>query len=166
LWRVVEIVINDPEVEDQRRKKRKSPLTSMLLFRSPLSKMLLSPQLRSPTARHGRSPLATVCSRVVNDIDLNLEPIEYALENAQNVSAFGSDPHAHLDVENGTDTGASLQPQDNARRRAVVPDEKRRAIFESLIAKARNGNSKGHETSEVIEEFSVPLRIVQHIWKK
>jgi hypothetical protein len=39
----------------------------------------------------------------VNDSDLNLEPIEYALEKAQNISAFGSHQHAHLDVENGFD---------------------------------------------------------------
>jgi hypothetical protein len=140
----VEIGINDQEVEDQRRKKRKSPLTPMLLFRSLLSRMLLSPQLRSPKARNGRSPLARICSRVVNDIDLNLEPVEYAPDNAQNVSAFGNDPHDHRDVENGSDTntGTVLEPQDNARRRATMPDEKRRAIFESLLAKAKNGNLK------------------------
>jgi hypothetical protein len=30
-----------------------------------------------------------------------------------------------------------------------MPNEKRRAIFESLIAKAMNGNFKGHEMSEL-----------------
>ena len=87
---------------------------------------------------------------MVNDIDLNVEPDENAPENAQN----------------GSDMGAGLQAQENARRRAVVPDEKRRAIFEALLSKARNGNLKGHETKEISEEFSVPLRTGQRIWKK
>jgi hypothetical protein len=124
--------------------------------------------LRSPTTRHGRSPLAIGCSRAVNDIDLNLEPYEDAPENAQSGSAQedGADPYAHQEDENDSDTGADLQAQENARRRVVVPNEKRRAIFEALTAKARNGNLKGHETKEISEEFSVPLRTVQRIWKK
>ena len=158
--------LNVQEGEGRTSKKRKSPYTTLLLFRSPLSRMLLSPQLRSPTTGHGRSPLATRCSRAVNDIDLNLEVYEDASENAQSGFIDGADPHAHQENENNSNPGVDLQAQENARRRVVVPNEKRRAIFEALVAKARSGNLKGHETKEISEEFSVPLRIVQHIWKK
>jgi len=86
--------------------------------------------------------------------------------NIGDVFSDGADPHAHQENENNSNTGVDLQAQENARRRVVVPNEKRRAIFEALVAKARSGNLKGHETKEISEEFSVPLRIVQHIWKK
>ena len=178
--------LNVQEGEGRTSKKRKSPYTILLLFRSPLSRMLLSPQLRSPTTGHGRSPLATRCSRAVNDIDLNLEVYEDASENAQSgfidgadpqvreedenesnigdVFSDGAGPHAHQENENNSNTGVDLQAQENARRRVVVPNEKRRAIFEALVAKARSGNLKGHEMKEISEEFSVPLRTVQRIW--
>ena len=178
--------LNVQEGEGRTSKKRKSPYTTLLLFRSPLSRMLLSPQLRSPTTGHGRSPLATRCSRAVNDIDLNSEAYEDVSENAQSgfidgadpqareedenesnigdVFSDGADPHAHQENENNSSTGVDLQDQENARRRVVVPNEKRRAIFEALVAKARSGNLKGHEMKEISEEFSVPLRTVQRIW--
>ena len=156
--------LNVQEGEGRTSKKRKSPYTILLLFRSPLSRMLLSPQLRSPTTGHGRSPLATRCSRAVNDIDLNSEAYEDVSENTQSGFIDGADPYAHQENENNSNTGVDLQAQENARRRVVVPNEKRRAIFEALVAKARSGNLKGHEMKEISEEFSVPLRTVQRIW--
>ena len=180
--------LNVQEGEGRTSKKRKSPYTTLLLFRSPLSRMLLSPQLRSPTTGHGRSPLATRCSRAVNDINLNLEAYEDASkivqsgfidgadpqareedENESNIGdvfSDGADPDAHQENENNSNTGVDLQAQENARRRVVVPNEKRRAIFDALVAKAKSGNLKGHETKEISEEFSVPLRTVTYLEKK
>ena len=97
--------LNVQEGEGRTSKKRKSPYTTLLLFRSPLSPMLLSPQLRSPTTGHGRSPLATRCSRAVNDIDLNLEVYEDASENAQSGFIDGADPQVREEDENESNIG-------------------------------------------------------------
>lgn len=55
--------------------------------------------------------------------------------------------------------------QENAHRNDVSND-KRRVIFEALLARAKNGNLMGHETGEVSIAFSVPIRTVQRIWKQ
>ncbi|CAN6225573.1 unnamed protein product, partial [Urochloa humidicola] len=63
-------------------------------------------------------------------------------------------------------TGDDSLGQGNARNNLQVPDEKRRAIFEALLGRAKNGNLKAGETKEVSIQFSVPIRTVQRIWKK
>lgn len=117
---------------EQRGKKRKYPCLSMPLFRSPLSRMLVSPriqlpgiQLRSPLVGHRKSPYA---ERRMLHIDLNVEveeenadPEERGLdsgidqvhqENAQNCFDADDDvPVALEDEEIGVDPGQeNIQP--------------------------------------------------------
>lgn len=51
-------------------------------------------------------------------------------------------------------------------KRNVVSNEKQRAVFEVLLLRATNGNLMGHETGEVLEELTIPIRTVQRVWEK
>ncbi|CAO2200815.1 unnamed protein product [Urochloa humidicola] len=180
--RAVEEGVLNVEEGGQRSKKRKSPCAIMPLF--PLSKMVLSPRiqlsgacLRSPSVRHGASPSTLTFitpfgegQRVEGEIDLNV-----ALEDSGVDSIGPENEDDTVDQENGTgddpigqDIGTGDDPlgQENARNNLLVPDEKRRAIFEALLGRAKNGNLKAGETKDVSIQFSVPIRTVQRIWKK
>ena len=124
----------------------------------------------------------------MGEIDLNMTPGDSSQENRDNqlgqengdnqLSQENGDNQLsqengdnQLGQENG-DTQLSQENvddqlvQENARRKLVLDDVRRRAIFETLLGRARNGNLKGNDTKEVSIQFSIPLRTVQHIWKK
>ncbi|XP_025876903.2 uncharacterized protein [Oryza sativa Japonica Group] len=71
------------------------------------------------------------------------------------------DPFFDSDVDD-----AILVPQENTHKNVVLDNDKRRAIFDAMLVKARKGYLKGHESKEVSAKFSVPIRTVQRIWKK
>jgi hypothetical protein len=66
----------------------------------------------------------------------------------------------------GQEDGDADDPIGTARKNLLVSNEKRRAIFEALLGRARSGHLKRSETREVSVQFSVPIRTVQRIWKK
>lgn len=171
----------------QRSKKRKSPCAIMPPF--PSSRTMLSPRacFRSPSVRQETSPSAIFHTpldqgqRVTNEIDLNFAPEDYRDDSIGQEN--GDDPVGQangtcddtLGQENGggddpvgqeDGTGDDPLGEGNARKNLLVPNEKRRAIFEALLGRARSGNLKGSETKEVSVQFSVPIRTVQRIWKK
>ncbi|KAK3140203.1 hypothetical protein QOZ80_5AG0397530 [Eleusine coracana subsp. coracana] len=51
------------------------------------------------------------------------------------------------------------------QRRKEVPKDTKKLIFDFLLAKAKSGELKGHETGEASTKFSVNIRTVQRIWK-
>ncbi|KAJ1263815.1 hypothetical protein BS78_09G215600 [Paspalum vaginatum] len=144
-----------------RSRKRKSPCATMPPFRSPLSRMIQLPRalLRSPVAIQNTSPSAAICrgQTTAHTIDLNVQPEGCVQESDENVQ---SQPQGYAENdENIQQEGYSqeshenLLPQENARKNLTMSDEKRRAIFESLPARANNGEVTGHEKKEVSEEF-------------
>ncbi|KAJ1263986.1 hypothetical protein BS78_09G228700 [Paspalum vaginatum] len=159
---------------EQVRKKRKSPSVTMRFFRSPLSRMLLSPRMQLPRTQI-RSPS-------VRDIDLNVEP-EYSQENVESGShllenaeigspvpenaesgshVIGNAENVSLVPENGSNLDGNSHTQQNAQRN-IVSNENRRAIFEALLARATNGEVSSHVKAEVLVQFSVHIRTVQRI---
>jgi hypothetical protein len=66
----------------------------------------------------------------------------------------------------GPEDGDANDPVGAARKNLLVFNEKRRAIFEALLGRARSGHLKRSETREVSVQFLVPIRTVQRIWKK
>ncbi|WVZ96972.1 hypothetical protein U9M48_042547 [Paspalum notatum var. saurae] len=73
-------------------------------------------------------------------------------ENEENGSNLEGDPLGHQNEENGSNLGGDSHSQWNAHR-LYLSNEKRRQIFDSLLAKATNGEMIGHETTEVSAEF-------------
>uniref|UniRef100_A0A0A9DN94 DUF7769 domain-containing protein n=1 Tax=Arundo donax TaxID=35708 RepID=A0A0A9DN94_ARUDO len=131
--------------------------------------MMLSPRVYLPGARL-RSPSAPIGqSQRSRVIDLNMEPVdsqetapETAPENAPETAPENSPGNApEIAPETAPETA-----QENACRKTVLPNEKRREIFDAVLARAKNGDLKGHETTEVSVQFSVPIRTVQRIWQQ
>ncbi|KAJ1270888.1 hypothetical protein BS78_06G085100 [Paspalum vaginatum] len=139
----------------QRSQKRKSPCATMPPFRSPLSRMLLSPRiqlpralLRSPVAIQNTSPSTAICrgQTTTHTIDLNVQLEGCVQESDENVQPQGYAENDENIQEGYSQEGdKNLLPQENARKNLTLSDEKRRAIFESLLARANNGEITGHE---------------------
>jgi hypothetical protein len=102
------------------------------------------------------------------DIDLNTDPEE------QVDIDLTTDLEEHVDIdltmdleEQGLADIDLNEAQGNVhRKRKEVPDNIRKAVVEALLARANNACLKGHETREVSEAFSVPIRTVQRLWDK
>jgi hypothetical protein len=93
----------------------------------------------------------------MGEIDLNLTP-EDTMDDPVG-QEDGDGPVGQEDGDADDSVGA-------ARKNLLVSNEKRRAIFETLLGRARSGHLKRSETREVSVQFSVPIRTVQRIWKK
>nr|ABF93607.1 transposon protein, putative, Mariner sub-class [Oryza sativa Japonica Group] len=117
------VTLDGSNVGGKRGKKRKSPCVAMPFFRTPLSRMLLSPsiRIRSPSIQQRTSPSATthgICQgreQRTMDIDLNLEPGDtYA---AIDPGEAGFDHSAATDAqgngEAGFDHSAATDAQGN-----------------------------------------------------
>lgn len=52
------------------------------------------------------------------------------------------------------------------KKRKVITNDERQAIYAALLEKSVNGKLKKKSTRIVAEKFSVPLRTVQRIWKR
>ncbi|KAL6615328.1 hypothetical protein ACP70R_037598 [Stipagrostis hirtigluma subsp. patula] len=120
-------------------------------------RLRLSPVVRSPIIKARVSPSPSA-RREFGDFNLNEAP---AGDFDLNVEPTGWDDGLGV-----LDADENVPNAQESARRKEVPDAKRRAIFEALVAKANKGNLQGHETTEVSEAFSVPLRTVQRIWRK
>jgi hypothetical protein len=119
--------------------------------------------MRSPSVRQETSPSVTKSTPLVQgqivmrEIDLNLTP-EDTIDDLVG-QEDGDGPV-------GQEDGDADDPVGVVRKNLLVSNEKRRAIFEALLGRARSGHLKRSETREVSVQFSVPIRTIQHIWKK
>jgi hypothetical protein len=98
----------------------------------------------------------------MHEFDLNVQPEECTQESNENVHQEGYAQESGENMELEGYAHENVQPQENARKNKVVTNEERRAIFEALLARAKNGYLMG---GNVKKEVSVPLRTVQRIWK-
>jgi hypothetical protein len=146
--------------------QRKSPRIMlsprMVIFRSPLSRMVLSPVMHPRV----RSPSSSQCASTINGsqgllakIDLNV-PIHSDMDWNANAE---EEVNLNVGLDHGQHEVDNEVAPPNARRKEVSNDT-RKAIVEFLLAKSNNGSLKGHETREVSTKFSVHIRTVQRIW--
>lgn len=105
------------------------------------------------------------------DIDLNVEPEDsqentedglHVPDNDENGSNLEDNPHAHENDETDSNHNGDSHVQQDPHRN-VVSNGTRRAIFEALFARARNGEASSDLKAEVSIQFSVHIRTVQCI---
>jgi hypothetical protein len=132
----------------------------------------------------GMSPLTSTTNRsypsqtAMDDIDLNVLvccDIDLNADPKEQVDIdLTTDPEEHVDIdltmdqeEQGSADIDLNEAQGNIHhKRKEVSDNIRKAVVEALLARANNACLKGHETKEVYEAFSVPIRTVQRLWDK
>jgi hypothetical protein len=137
--------------------------------------------MRSPLVRQNTSPSVTNSTpldfgqSMMGQIDLNLTPEDTMDDPVGQEDGDGlvgqEDEDGPVGQEDGDhpvgqEDGDADDPIGTARKNLLVSNEKRRAIFEALLGRARSGHLKRSETREVSVQFSVPIRTVQRIWKK
>ncbi|WVZ83329.1 hypothetical protein U9M48_030490 [Paspalum notatum var. saurae] len=108
---------------------------------------------------------------VIPQFDLNMEPpaLEYAFD--LNMEPPAGDVIADNDNvnDNALHGGieVNVEPPVQARNGwKDVPNEIRKLIFQTLLARSTNGKLKRHVTKEVSVQFGVGIQCVQRIWKK
>ncbi|XP_062200149.1 uncharacterized protein LOC133902648 [Phragmites australis] len=99
--------------------------------------------------------------RALGEIDLNVE-----LEEEMNAELLIGFNHSFGAPDENTFDAGSAPHAENIIFRNEVSNDKRRRIFESLLAKANNGILKRHVTTEISASFGVPIRTIQRIWKQ
>jgi hypothetical protein len=76
------------------------------------------------------------------EIDLNVQPEEYAQESGENMQldGYAQESGENMQLEGYAHEGyahENVQPQENARRHKVVTNVERRVIFETSLARAK-----------------------------
>ncbi|WOH11131.1 hypothetical protein DCAR_0830610 [Daucus carota subsp. sativus] len=84
---------------------------------------------------------STQCSSHHHELDLNRPPSP--------------------ECEVGADDG-----QVNVKKRKVMTNSERQAVYAALLKASVNGKLKKYSTKKVATKFEVPLRTVQRIWKR